>query len=162
MISHLEFIQVTRQFMDIAMQRALHERLHFAKSLGLSMPQLSVLIQLHFRGVCGMSEVSERFEITPAAASQLVDKLVQSGLIRREEDPRDRRAKCLNLTDKGKELLQRNFDERYQWLDELAEKLTASERAKVMEALEMMTRAAQELETEPMQFPTQNPQTVHN
>jgi len=162
MISHLEFIQITRQFMDIAMQRALHERLHFAKSLGLSMPQLSVLIQLHFRGVCGMSEVSERFEITPAAASQLVDKLVQSGLIRREEDPRDRRAKCLNLTDKGKELLQRNFDERYQWLDELAEKLTASERAKVMEALEMMTRAAQELETEPMQFPTQNPKTVHN
>ncbi len=109
-----------------------------------------------------MSEVSERFEITPAAASQLVEKLVQSGLIRREEDPRDRRAKCLNLTDKGKELLQRNFDERYQWLDDLAERLTASERAKVMEALEMMTRAAQELETEPMQFPTQNPPTVHN
>src|SRR5215212_2694808 len=162
MISHPEFIQITRQFMDIAMHRALHERLHFAKSLGLSMQQLGVLIQLHFRGACGMSQVSERFEITPAAASQLVDKLVQGGLIRREEDPRDRRAKCLNLTDKGKELLQRNFDERYQWLDDLAEKLTASERIKVMEALEMMTRAAKELEAEPLQFPAENPHTVHN
>jgi DNA-binding MarR family transcriptional regulator len=162
MASHPEFIQIIRQFMDIGMQRALHERLHFAKSLGLSMPQLSVLFQLHFRGVCGMSEVSEQFEITPAAASQLVDKLVQNGLIRREEDPRDRRAKCLNLTDKGKELLQRNFDERYRWVDELAEKLTPEERAKVTEALEIMTRAAQGLETEPMQFPAQHPHTVHN
>ncbi len=160
--SHPEFIQIIRQFMDIGMQRSLHERLHFAKSLGLSMPQLSVLFQLHFRGVCGMSEVSERFEITPAAASQLVDKLVQNGLIRREEDPRDRRAKCLELTDKGRELLQRNFDERYRWVDELAEKLTPEERAKVKEALEIMTRVAQDLETEPLQFPAQNPHTVHS
>ena len=149
MIAHPEFSQIIRQFMDIAMHRALHERLHFAKSLGLSMPQFSILIQLHFRGACGMSEVSERFEITPAAASQLVDKLVQGGLIRREEDPHDRRAKFLNLTEKGKELLQRNFEERYRWLDQLAEKLTAEERTKVTEALELMTKAARELESEP-------------
>jgi DNA-binding MarR family transcriptional regulator len=148
MVAPPEFVQTIRQFMDMAMHRALHERFHFAKSLGLSMQQLSVLIQLHFRGACGMSEVSERFEITPAAASQLVDKLVQSGLIRREEDPHDRRAKCLNLTDKGKQLLQRNFEERYRWVDKLAETLTAEERAKITESLEIMTRAAQELETE--------------
>lgn len=160
--SHPEFIQTIRQFMDTAMHRALHERLHFAKSLGLSMPQFSILIQLHFRGVCGMSEVSERFEITPAAASQLVDKLVQSGLIRREEDPHDRRAKCLDLTDKGRQLIQRNLEERYRWADELAEKLTAEERAKVTEALNIMNRAAQKLETEAISYPAQNPQTVHN
>src|SRR5689334_1454938 len=162
MTSPVQFVSTIRQFLDIAMQHSLHERARFSKSNGLSMPQFSILIQLHFRGVCGMSEVSERFEITPAAASQLVDKLVQSGLIRREEDPHDRRAKYLNLTDKGKELLQRNFDERYQWLDDLAEKLTASERAKVMEALEIMTRAAKELEAEPVQISTQNPQTIHS
>src|SRR5512138_2531796 len=146
MVSNSEFIQTIRQFMDIAMHRALHERLHFAKSLGLSMQQFSVLIQLHFRGACGMSQVSERFEITPAAASQLVDKLVQGGLIRREEDPHDRRAKYLNLTDKGKELLQQGVALRYHWLDQLAEKLTAEERAKINEALILMTEAAQEME----------------
>ena len=151
MVSHPEFIQLTRQFLDIAMHRALHERLHFAKSLGLSMPQISTLIQLHFRGVTGISEVSERFEITPAAASQLVDKLVQSRLIRREEDPHDRRAKCLNLTDKGRNLIQRNMEERYRWLDQLAEKLTPEERAKVAEAMDIMTRAAKELEAESVQ-----------
>jgi DNA-binding MarR family transcriptional regulator len=151
MVSHPDFIQIVRQFMDIAMHRALHERLQLARSLGLSMPQFSTLIQLHFRGMAGISEVSERFEITPAAASQLVDKLVQSGLVRREEDPHDRRAKCLNLTDKGTNLIQRNMEERYRWLDQLAEKLTPEERTKVAEAMDIMTRAAKELEAEPTQ-----------
>lgn len=154
MISSLQLVQIIRQFMDIAMHRALHERLHFAKSLGLSMPQFSVLAQLHFRGACGMSEVSEWFEITPAAASQLVDKLVQSGFVLREEDPSDRRAKCLNLTDKGRDLLQRNMEERYRWLDQLAEKLTREERTKVAEAMHIMTRAAKELAAEPVQQTT--------
>jgi DNA-binding MarR family transcriptional regulator len=152
MISSPQFVEVIRQFMDIAMHRALHERLHFAKSLGLSMPQFSILAQLHFRGACGMSEVSERFEITPAAASQLVDKLVQSGFVRREEDPNDRRAKCLNLTEKGRDLLRRNMEERYRWLDQLAEKLTPEERKKVAEAVDVMTRAARELEAESAQL----------
>src|SRR5689334_19046225 len=150
MSSPSEFASTIRQFLDIAMQHSLQERAHFAKSTGLSMPQFSILIQLHFRGVCGMSEVSERFEITPAAASQLVEKLVQSGLIQREEDPHDRRAKCLKLTDKGQALIQRNIQERYRWVEELAGKLTADERGKVAEALDILTRAAQELEATPV------------
>jgi DNA-binding MarR family transcriptional regulator len=107
-----------------------------------------VLMQLHHKGACGMSEVSERFEITPAAASQLVDKLVQGGFIVREEDPTDRRAKLLNLTEKGGELIQQGHVERYRWVDELGKKLTTEERAQVSEALDLMTRAAQELEEE--------------
>ncbi|NTU55507.1 MAG: MarR family transcriptional regulator [Anaerolineales bacterium] len=125
----------------------------FAKSTGLSMPQFSVLMQLHHKGACGMSEISERFEITPAAASQLVDKLVQGGFILREEDPDDRRAKLLNLTEKGQELIQQGHVERYRWVDELGGKLTAEERAQVSEALDIMTRAAEELEEEAVHQP---------
>lgn len=146
MISHPQLIQTIRHFMDIAMHHAMHERLHFAKALGLSMPQFGILMQLHHRGNCGVSDISDRFDITNAAASQLVDKLVQSKLIQREEDPHDRRAKLLNLTDKAKELIQQNIEQRYRWVDQLVQKLTAEERAKVMEALNIMTKAAEELE----------------
>ena len=100
-----------------------------------------------------MSQVSERFEITPAAASQLVDKLVQSGLIQRVEDPHDRRAKLLNLTDKGRDLIQQGIEERYRWVDELAATLSVEERAQISEALNIMTRAAQTLEAEPAEHP---------
>jgi len=115
------------------------------------MPQFSIMMQLHHKGPCGLSEISERFEVSPAAASQLAEKLVQSGLVQRDEDPRDRRAKLLNLTKKGSELIQQGIEERYLWMNELAGKLTADERVQISEALDILTRAARELEAEPVQ-----------
>jgi DNA-binding MarR family transcriptional regulator len=151
MISSSQLIQTIRQFMDFAMHHSMRERAHFARATGLSMPQFGILMQLHYRGNCGVSDIGERFDITNAAASQLVEKLVQSRLIQREEDPSDRRARLLNLTDKGRQLIQQGIEERYRWVNQLAEKLTAEERAKVAEALEIMTQAARELEAEPIQ-----------
>ena len=146
-----QFSQAIRSWMDVFMHRSMRGWGLFAKSTGLSMPQFSVMMQLHHRGNCAIGDISERFDITNAAASQLVDKLVQSGFIKREEDPQDRRAKMLNLTDKGRDLIQRGIEERYRWVDDLAGKLTLEERAKVTEALNFMTRAAKELEAEPLQ-----------
>jgi DNA-binding MarR family transcriptional regulator len=151
MISTPQLIQTIRHFMDFAMHHSMRERAHFAKATGLSMPQFGILMQLHYRGNCGVSDIGERFDITNAAASQLVEKLVQSGLIQREEDPSDRRAKLLNLTKKGKDLIQQGIEERYRWVDQLADKLTPEQRAKVTEALDILTHAAKELEAEPVQ-----------
>jgi DNA-binding MarR family transcriptional regulator len=137
--------------MDVFMHRSWRSWGQFAKSTGLSMAQFSILMQLHHRGNCAIGDISERFDITNAAASQLVDKLVQSSFIKREEDPQDRRAKMLNLTDKGKDLIQRGIEERYRWVDQLSSKLTVEERDQVTDALNIMTRAAQELEAEPVQ-----------
>lgn len=150
MISTSQLIQIIRHFMDFAMHHSMRERAHFAKATGLSMPQFGILMQLHYRHNCGVSDLSERFDITSAAASQLVDKLVQSGLIQREEDPSDRRAKLLNLTEKGRQLIQQGIEERYRWVDQLVRKLTEEERKKVSEALQIMTQAAKELEAEPV------------
>jgi len=146
-----QFSEAIRSWMDVFMHRSMRGWGLFAKSTGLSMPQFSVMMQLHHRGNCAVGDISERFDITNAAASQLVDKLVQGGFIKREEDPQDRRAKMLNLTDKGRDLIQRGIEERYRWVDELAGKLTTEERAKVTEALNIMTQAAKELEAEPIQ-----------
>jgi len=157
MISSPQLVQTIRQFMDIAMHYSMHERSQFAKAIGLSMPQFGILMQLHYRGNCGISGISDRFDITNAAASQLADKLVQSGLIQREEDPHDRRAKLLNLTDKGKELIRQGIEERYRWVDQLAGKLTAEDRTKISEALNIMTQAAKELEAEPVHHTAQLP-----
>lgn len=140
------FTQSIRAWMDVFMNRSMRSWHLFARSTGLSMPQFSILMQLHHKGACGMSEVSERFEITPAAASQLVDKLVQSGFVVREEDPNDRRARLLNLTDKGRQLIQQGTEERYRWVDELAKKLTPEEKAKIGEALVALTEAARTIE----------------
>jgi DNA-binding MarR family transcriptional regulator len=151
MMEFVQFSQAIRSWMDVFMHRSMRGWGLFAKSTGLSMPQFSILMQLHHKGVCGVSDISERFDITSAAASQLVDKLVQSGFIKREEDPHDRRAKLLDLTNKGKELVQQGIEERYRWVDQLAERLTREQLVQVSEALNIMTGAARELEAEPFE-----------
>lgn len=149
MTKRTQFSLSIRAWMDVFMQRSMSSWWRFAKSTGLSMPQFSLMMQMYHRGACGMSGLSERFEITPAAASQMVDKLVQSGFILREEDPTDRRAKLLNLTAKGRKLIEQGNEERYRWMDGLVTKLTPEERVQIGEALELLTRAARELEAEP-------------
>ena len=146
MSKSVPFNQAIRSWMDIFMNRSMRGWGRFAKSAGLSMPQFGLLMQMHHKDDCGMSEVSERFDITPAAASQLVDKLVQGGLVQRVEDPHDRRAKLLNLTDKGRELVQQGIQERYRWVDELGSKLSAEERGKVAEALTLLTEKAKQVD----------------
>ena len=150
MTKEIHFTQSIRAWMDVFMQRSMGNWWRFARSTGLSMPQFSLMTQMYHRGACGMSGISERFEITPAAASQMVDKLVQSGYIVREEDPTDRRAKTLNLTPKGHQLIDDGNEERYRWVDELAGKLNAEERAQIVEALDVMTRAMLAMASEPV------------
>ncbi|MBI5840702.1 MAG: MarR family transcriptional regulator [Chloroflexi bacterium] len=146
MTEKVQFSQITRQWMDIFMHRSMRGWSHFAKSTGLSMPQFSILMQLHHKGACGVSDISERFDITNAAASQLVDKLVQSGYLERTEDPSDRRAKVLNLTDQGRSFVVQGIQERHRWMDDLVKNLSTEERVKVSEALAILTEAAQRLE----------------
>ena len=146
MSKHLPISQSLRAWMDAFMHRSMSGWNHFAKSTGLSMPQISILMQLHHKGPCGMSQVSDRFDITAAAASQLVDKLFQAGYLERTEDPTDRRAKLLTLSAKGEELIQQGTEERYRWMDDLTSKLSREEQLKVVEALDILTKAAQSMD----------------
>lgn len=139
--------QAIRTWMDIFMHRSMRGWTQYAKGTGLSMPQVSILMQLHYRGACGLSEISERFDISNAAASQLVEKLVQSGHLVRTEDPSDRRAKLLDLSAKGHDLIQQGINERYQWMDEVAKTLSAEEKVKVTEALNILTEAVKKIES---------------
>ncbi|GAB1470370.1 hypothetical protein MASR2M66_12470 [Chloroflexota bacterium] len=146
MTKPVEFSQSLREWMDIFMHRSMRGWIYFTKSVGVSMPQFSILMQLHHRGPCGMSEISERFDITAAASSQLTEKLVQSEYIERTEDPNDRRAKSIQLTPKGTAMINKGITERYRWMNELASKLSAEEKHKVAEALNILKEAARQLD----------------
>ena len=138
--------QSLRAWMDVFMHRSMRGWNHYAKSTGLSMPQFSILMQLHYKGATGLSDISSKFDISAAAASQLVDKLVQSGYLERAEDPNDRRAKLLRLSENGAKLVSDGIKERYRWMDEVTSKLGAEDCAKVAEALRILTNAAKEME----------------
>ena len=94
MTKPVQFTQALRSWMDVAMHRSMRGWSHHAKASGLSMPQFSILMQLYYRGHCGISDIRDRFEISAAAASQHVENLVQAGLIERSEDAGDRRVQA--------------------------------------------------------------------
>jgi len=48
-----------------------------------------------------MAEVADRLGIVPRSLTTVIDALEQAGLVRREIDPRNRRAILLRLTDDG-------------------------------------------------------------
>lgn len=102
------------------------------------MPQFNILMQLHYQRACGVSDISTRMDITSAAASQLVEKLVQAGLLERAEDPHDRRVRQLRLTAGGRELVEAALAARYRWVDELIERLDLAEREAVASAMRIL------------------------
>ena len=54
-----------------------------------------------------VNELAREVVLSPPAMSRFVDRLVAAGCVRREPDPRDRRAQRVVLTDAGIDLLRR-------------------------------------------------------
>src|SRR5262245_61769958 len=126
-----QFTTALRDWGDVFMRRSMRETIQFWKESELSMPQISTLMHLRHHGACGVSAVGAQLGVTNAAASQLVDKLVQRGLLARTEDEHDRRAKHLTLTPKAMDFLQKGIDARRRWLEDLAEALTPEQQIAV-------------------------------
>lgn len=124
------------------MQRSMHDLVRFNRSRGLSMSQFSTLLRLHHEGECGVSDLGEQLGVTNAAASQMVAKLVQQGLLERCEDPADRRNKIISLSGTGQALVLESMEARLSWLHELNEALTTEQQAQIRAALDQLIAAA--------------------
>ncbi|MDR7094593.1 MarR family winged helix-turn-helix transcriptional regulator [Hydrogenophaga laconesensis] len=72
------------------------------KPCGLTGLQMSVLNMIKNRGGSSSAELSRRFFKTPQAMGQLLNPLLEQGLIQRAEDPDNRRVLRLTLTDAGR------------------------------------------------------------
>jgi DNA-binding MarR family transcriptional regulator len=144
-----QFSQSLRSWMDTFVHRSMRDSARFVKASGFTIPQFFLLMHLRHHANCGISDLSEHMEISNAAVSQLVDKLVHAGLLERIENPDDRRAKKISLSPKGKELIEQGIQERYRWVEELEANLTMAEKEKINEALTLMVRAADKLEMPP-------------
>jgi DNA-binding MarR family transcriptional regulator len=138
--------EALREWIEVFINRSMRDTMHFRKECGLSMPQIGTLMKLHFRGACGVSEVGSYLGVTDAAASQMVERLVQLKFLERTEDPDDRRVKQLTLTAKGRSLIEKSLEARRRWLEVLVSTLSADEQAEITNALARLTQAARELE----------------
>lgn len=127
------------------MRLSMHDFWRYVKSQGLSMPQMMTLRRIHYHGGCNISDISSELGVTSAASSQLLDRLVQQGLVIRSEHPQDRRNKQLALSEKGRRILQEGMRARQRWVQTLIERLNDEERRQVSEALRILIEKTADL-----------------
>jgi DNA-binding MarR family transcriptional regulator len=105
---------------------------------GLTDAQFNVLMLLHHQGERGrMSQVrlGELLLVNRSNVTGLVDRMERDGLVRREDDPGDRRVNLVAITDRGEGVLAGAMAQYYPMLDRVMEGLSDTERGKLMELL---------------------------
>ncbi len=125
--------------------RVIQGFMHSMQQTGLSGPQIHALLYIFHAGECRVSEIAALSDSSPAAASQLVERLVQQGLVQRTEDPANRRIKQLRLTGKSLKLIHAGVASNRYLLDLMAA-LPVRERQAVHTAFGYLARAAESVQ----------------
>lgn len=129
------FVDAFHTLVGLFMSHTMREMEHFARQNGLTMAHFGLLMRLHYHEPFIISDISDHLGITPAAASQMVQRMVEQGLIDRVEDPNDRRIKRISLTAEGKRLVNEVIALRRQWMETIGETLPEAARDQIVAAL---------------------------
>jgi DNA-binding MarR family transcriptional regulator len=115
------------------------------KEMELTVTQLMVLFLLRETPGMPAGALAEHLRVTPPTVTGLVDRLVRMGVVRREEDPKDRRLVRNVLTERGEEMLGEVEREGRAFLTELFEHLSAAHLSRLVDCLEALVAADDEL-----------------
>ena len=100
-----KFLKTLYDLADLVARYSIIERFHFIQESGLSQSQMMSLFHLNYNPDITLSALSSYLGISNPAVSQLIEKLVRSGLVIRIDNPSDRRRKLLELSADGKKLV---------------------------------------------------------
>ncbi len=132
------FYSTFQEWIGLFMHRSMQGTIQYARENGFSMSMIGTLFHLNHRGHAGVSDLGQHLGVSSAAASQMLDRLVEEGVIERTEDPDDRRMKKISLTEKGCRIYKESLSARMRWLDELEKNLTEKEKLAIVSALQLM------------------------
>ncbi|RLD97026.1 MAG: hypothetical protein DRJ13_12895 [Bacteroidetes bacterium] len=139
------FLSTIHDWMGLIMHRSMRGYMHYAREKGLSRSMIGTLFHLIHRDHTGVTDLSEHLGVSSAAASQMLERLVEEGLIQRSENPDDRRMKQIILTDEGHRVIKETIDARLGWLEELTANFSEEEKEQITSALELIINKAKEL-----------------
>ena len=128
--------------------RASHTRVAEAlKSIGLTTALFGVLNVLGVREGAIQQELGSAMGIDPSTMVSLIDQLESAGLAKRRPHPRDRRARQVSITPKGRRLLERARGLAFDAEDEVLRGLTAAQHR---ELLTLLRRALSSAPPQPL------------
>jgi len=96
--------------------------------LGLCLSDFMVLEALLHKGPLTITEIQAKILLASGSMTAAVDRVEKMGLVIRKSSPEDRRAKVLELTPKGRRVIESAFQRHAEQLEELTAVLNAEER----------------------------------
>lgn len=98
--------------------------------------QKKILFFLSIEGPQKMSDIARQVSVTMSGATGIVDRLVKAGLVRRANDPSDRRVILIELTPAGRRIVQEIQKVHERRLEEVLENLDPEQRRELIAAFE--------------------------
>lgn len=102
--------EIICQDMMLLLGRFKQEMARIADERGLTQVQLGALYMVHKHGELAMGKVAHVLHCDPSNVTGIIDRLVSHGLVTRQENPADRRAKTITLTDGGHKVVREIMD----------------------------------------------------
>ena len=135
-----EWLTVARAYQDCdrAMTRKLAE-------VGLSVPQYDLLMSLMKKDGQTQQELASRLLVVKSNVSSLLSRAERDGLIKRQENPEDGRAKIVTLTPAGRRLAKAGWKAQTEVVTTMFEAIAPSEIKRVARAMERVREALRPL-----------------
>ena len=101
----------------------------------ITLPQFVILDFLFRHGGSKMTDLAHSMEVTTAAMTGIIDRLVKCGYVVRSFDPADRRIIKISLKSKGAELVKKITRQKRQMIIDVFGKITQDERNEYLRIL---------------------------
>ncbi len=138
MTSNDEFLTTIENWAKLYFFQSLTEFFNSLKDSELSLLQAYALTYLFFKGPIKISELCEHMNVSPGAASQMVDRLEKLEMVVRVADPKDRRVRKVAVLDKGEKFMQEKFVFSQSWLGEIPTNISPEEEAQITAVLSIL------------------------
>ncbi|HUG80388.1 MAG TPA: MarR family transcriptional regulator [Bryobacterales bacterium] len=115
------------------------------EGLGICLSDFGVLEALLHKGPLPVSALGEKVLLTSGSMTASVDRLQRRGLVKRRDDPGDRRVRIVYLTARGRRMISEMFSEHERAMDQAVSVLSARQRSTLAGLLRGLGRGAEGL-----------------
>jgi MarR family 2-MHQ and catechol resistance regulon transcriptional repressor len=115
------------------------------EGLGICLSDFGVLEALLHKGPLPVSALGEKVLLTSGSMTASVDRLQRRGLVKRRDDPADRRVRIVYLTARGRRTISEMFAEHERAMDQAVSVLSARQRSTLVDLLRDLGRGAEGL-----------------
>ena len=137
-----DYMETMENWAKLYFFQSLTDFFNYLKQTDLSLLQAYALAYLFFKGPLKMSDLCEHMMVSPAAASQLIDRLEKLEMVARSSDPTDRRVRKIIVRDKGRNFVQENFRFSQSWISEIQADITPEQVVQISEVLSMLLQSS--------------------